>query len=792
MPTSDPLALITAKKLLGYLDFDVYLKQYLVKAIRDATKRLFVQGSFDERMPLSSPGADQVQVDLKPTYGDGFAHDGSGRLLDLEQIDRTAYFENVGGQTYEVGAEYIEYPTGIRVNPRTGKYEYDHMVEGIGRQAAVNVDTINLSTLTFVVDALFEEGVSAGDHTGRQVRVFTIVPGDAATSEAIAIETATVFYDGQNKITTAGYLGETVPGTVGGWYVQLIGITVFRDTATNRPSQLPDSVLFIGTVDGNGATPTVFDITGQNVITAQSAAFVTTDPLPNWYDGTTNTAATVQAALEKIVSDLTSTTGGRGAAKLSAAARSDWADATTNPATGLDGALDKIITDLTATTAGRGAAKLTAAALADWADATTNPAGLLSDVLGKLVTDLTATTGARGAGKLTAAALTGSPYAIGAQRLDETLQEILDDLNTTAIETGPLRWVVDALTQWRVLDPLSKDHTGVTSLAYHCGATQYIEDKFVVAIGGVYNNDPDDGLAKVGCFHAVDGGSGYVRSGPNNELSTTKLIHVAKNLIGGEIKARFTTYAAAKYWEVTIGTATTIGGTPTPWASNTEHDLFWGPVSGYWWCAADSRLWVDSGAGFEEILDSPIIVTYVRELSSGRIVMISENGTPRIYYIDPPYTDSTFVGGPALTGAGTITGCEVTTSGIVIIDDAGHMYRSVDGSSLDASVASFVDANMQMFRFGEIYGYPDMLVFVPYNAGLHALPNVQVHIAFADTPGDVITLPPTGPFAIPNNTARYQQCDGGCVAAVGSTLGGRKVFVSQYSASVSIGGAPLA
>lgn len=429
MPTADSLALITAKKLLGYIDFDVYLKQYLVKAIREATKRLFIQGSFDERMPLSSPGADQVQVDLKPTYGDGFAHDGSGRLLDLEQIDRTAYFENVGGQTYEVGAEYIEVPVGIRVNPRTGKYEYDHLVEGIGRQAAPDSTTVNASTLTFVVDSLFEQGVSPGNHTGRQVRAFSIVPGDVATSEAVAIETCTVFYDGQNKITTTGFLGESVPGAAGGHYVQLIGLTVFRDTATNRPSLSPKVAFFIGTVDGNGGTPTGFDVSAQNVISNQSADLVSVDPLSNWFDGSPNAATTVQAALEKIVSDLAATTGSE---KLGSGVLPDWFDANANPSDSIQNQLYKIVDDLAKATGG-GASKISAQALADWADGTTNPLGSVQALFANIVGALTSTTGLRGAGKLTVPAR--SDWADGttnpAARLDEALEKIVSDLTST-------------------------------------------------------------------------------------------------------------------------------------------------------------------------------------------------------------------------------------------------------------------------------------------------------------------------------------------------------------------------
>lgn len=65
-----------------------------------------------------------------------------------------------------------------------------------------------------------------------------------------------------------------------------------------------------------------------------------------WADSTTNPAATVEAQLDKIISDLTSTTGTRGAGKLTAPARGNWADSTTNPATTLDAAIAKIVTDL--------------------------------------------------------------------------------------------------------------------------------------------------------------------------------------------------------------------------------------------------------------------------------------------------------------------------------------------------------------------------------------------------------------------------------------------------------------
>lgn len=402
--TEDEFALITAKKLLGFVDFDTYLLRYLRKQVAEATKRLFIQGSFEEPMELFATDDDAVQLELKATLDDGFAHDGAGHLLDLGEIDREAVFENMNGAVYEVGARYIEYPREIRVNPRSGKFEYDHLVEGIGVSAAPNSMVVGASTLTFVVDSLFESS-DWGDHSGRDVRVYRIVPGDSASSEAIAITTCTVFFQGgSNKITTT-FLGQTVPSSSAAQYVvQLIGLMVYRDTASNRPSLLPDEVFFIGTVTGNGpdATPDTFDITGQNVIQAQSADGITVDALGDWADGTTNPGGSLQDVLEKIVFDLSTLEIGEVAVS--------------------------------------GAGKIAAPPLPDWADGTENTSARVDQALTKIVSDLTATEGdGRGAAKLTAPALSGFPYGVPAQRLDMSLQALLAALNQESAASAAAR-----------------------------------------------------------------------------------------------------------------------------------------------------------------------------------------------------------------------------------------------------------------------------------------------------------------------------------------------------------------
>lgn len=441
MPTADEFVSLTSKKLLGFVDFDSYLLRYLRKAIREATKRLFIQGSFEERMPISGSDANEILVELKPILQDGFAHDGSGRLLDLQdEDDRYATFENVNGQIYEVGASYVEYPREIRINPRTGKPEYDRFVEGIGVQATADSAVIGGSTITLVVDSLFEAG-GAGDHTGRDVRVFLLLgPGDIGNTATAAIETCFVFYDGENKITTAGYLGQTVPEPDEDAYVvQLIGPIVYRDTASNKPTARPSEVFFIGTVEGNGGTPDTFDISGQQVIQAQSADLITVDPLPDWYDGAGNPGGTVQAALDKIIYDLATVVTGdltiAGSQKISSAELPFWYDSTTNPISSVYGQLYKIVYDLRfldGENSISGAKKISAYSPGNWADTEGAAFGSIQDVLNDFVAALTSVTGQRGAGKLTAPARAAwaDSTANPAANLDAAVNKIVTDLAT--------------------------------------------------------------------------------------------------------------------------------------------------------------------------------------------------------------------------------------------------------------------------------------------------------------------------------------------------------------------------
>jgi hypothetical protein len=71
-----------------------------------------------------------------------------------------------------------------------------------------------------------------------------------------------------------------------------------------------------------------------------------------WADGSTNPATSVEAQLDKNISDLASTSASGGLAKVGCGARTTWLGGRTNPAATSFAALDKVITDISAQEAG--------------------------------------------------------------------------------------------------------------------------------------------------------------------------------------------------------------------------------------------------------------------------------------------------------------------------------------------------------------------------------------------------------------------------------------------------------
>lgn len=304
MSTSAEFSNITSKRVMGFEDFGTRMLSYLQNLCRGTISHAYLNGSFLEAMGLSSPGADQVQMDLK-TGGAGDVHDGLGNILDLSLVTRSAVFENTNAVDYEVGAGYIAKPSGIQNNPVYGFPEYVKYIEDVGEEAEPDEVTDNGNgTITFRVDSVTQANE---DNSGRTVRVFKKVPADGALTPAIAIEECTVAYGGgENTITTTGDLGQsTVSTTASDYLVQLVGISIRR--ASGNPISTSGVHFFAGVVTGNGGTPTAFDTSGQNILEANAANQISvipfTGPSPLSWD---IAATTVQDALEEIVSDISS------------------------------------------------------------------------------------------------------------------------------------------------------------------------------------------------------------------------------------------------------------------------------------------------------------------------------------------------------------------------------------------------------------------------------------------------------------------------------------------------------
>lgn len=393
------------KRLLAVEDFSTRFLDFMLANFREVVLRVFAtQGVFDEKITLAGTAtADEVELDQSLDFR---GTDQLGNIIGLAEAGsedasagqiKTFLVENTAAATYYVSLQYVERPVGIQINPRNGVPQYVKNVQAIGVKGDPDAVVDNGGSLTLTIDSVCESGHS---HAGRTALVFMKTPVKGAITEAIAIESRTVTWNGSNnRITTAALLGQETPSVNAADYsVILLGPTVrktdTRDTAGH---------LFIGTITGTGAGSTLGsgDNTDQNLIDQSLSSLTLYSGGPAWADGTTNPATTITAQLTKIITDLTSTSGGYGLAKITAAARAAWADATTNPADRADLALAKIITDLTSTIGTRGLGKLTAPARSNWEDGTTNPATTADDALNKIITDLRSTSGDKGAAKIT-------------------------------------------------------------------------------------------------------------------------------------------------------------------------------------------------------------------------------------------------------------------------------------------------------------------------------------------------------------------------------------------------------
>lgn len=266
MPTGDKYLHIVSKRVLGTDDFGTRFLEYMRSRVEEVNKEQYGTAFFHPNGVLAnSAAADQFTLAQDTGGGSAIASDGLGNFLDFENSTyQNIQFENTLGVNYHVALKYCNLPSGIQINPRTGKPEWISYEDQIGEKGNPNtvIDNGN-NTITFRVDSVTEAGV---DNTGRVVTVYKILPGDSATTEAIAKEDCTVFYSSsQNQITTTGSLGQTNVSLVAADYeVVMKGPTVKRYTDLSAAA----NYCYIGYLTGTGAgnPPTSFNRDNQKIV----------------------------------------------------------------------------------------------------------------------------------------------------------------------------------------------------------------------------------------------------------------------------------------------------------------------------------------------------------------------------------------------------------------------------------------------------------------------------------------------------------------------------------------------
>lgn len=264
MTTGDVNWIIDSTRVAASSDLKDRFQTPLRQAIRDRMEKVYPDdGVFNTKLGIS--GA----VDAFAITGTSESTDGDGELLDhvLATDDGSNVpFENLIATSYYVAFTATERPKGIQTNPRTGAPEYIELIEDIGDKGDPDSVVDNGADLTFNINSLVESGV---DFSGRTAVVYMKSPAEGATTEAVAIETATVAYGAPNNtITTTGLLGQSSPAstTPADYEVVLLGPTVRKNTDLRTVS----GIVFIGIITGGGAgnSPTAFDTADQNRIFA--------------------------------------------------------------------------------------------------------------------------------------------------------------------------------------------------------------------------------------------------------------------------------------------------------------------------------------------------------------------------------------------------------------------------------------------------------------------------------------------------------------------------------------------
>lgn len=286
MTTGSKYIVVESKKLLGVTDLQTRFFEYLKEIAQESNKFNYGGRHFlPDGVTITADGNDKIQLNKDAT--DVIGVDGEGNFLDIaESTNDDIQFENASAVDYYVALKYCARPYGIVVNPRSGAPQYEYWEDQIGEAAEPSSVVDNGGTITFGVNSVTEDNV---DNTGRKVLVWKKIPDQNATTEAVAIEEATVAYvSTDNQITTTGTLGQsTVSTTASDYMVACLGPTVKKNTDLRTQ----DGYVFVGIVTGVGAgsPPTAFDHSDQNVFAGSWSTMVLDGFDHDIFPDTTNT-----------------------------------------------------------------------------------------------------------------------------------------------------------------------------------------------------------------------------------------------------------------------------------------------------------------------------------------------------------------------------------------------------------------------------------------------------------------------------------------------------------------------
>lgn len=256
MPTGDSFVNLVLKRFLSQSRMNGNFLNYLQEMFYDGISRIFPNhGLFTYPSGLVNNGDGTFTVGTDPLLGT----DGDGHVLKLTGTSRNTNipFEDTVATNYWIGLHYIEVPSGVYVNPRTGQVEYDLIFEEIGELSTpTSVADGGGGTIVIVVDSIFENGV---DYSGRLVKVWLTNPMSA--DDAVAFETdLVVSYNGgtgENSVTTVGLLGQsTLSVATADYQVAALGVSV-KKSASNPWTA--GSYCILGYVEGSSSNETLID-----------------------------------------------------------------------------------------------------------------------------------------------------------------------------------------------------------------------------------------------------------------------------------------------------------------------------------------------------------------------------------------------------------------------------------------------------------------------------------------------------------------------------------------------------